>query len=195
MTRCYEIMRDLPTVPREYVDLAFRTVEESQVPPQNPFNERHIIKNNKVSASRANPRFDLEKHMSDWVNTHISCEWLQISVANSVPDQYIGNGNDTIHGPHTDTTRQYTLMYLLAVGNTDQTTVFYQEPGFGVRRKRKLFPRDIDKLIKIDSIVMPLHTWVYFDTSIIHSVENIQSVRTAIQISFDCEPFGIFVRD
>jgi hypothetical protein len=194
MTRCYEIMRDLPTVPREYVDLAFRTVNESQVPPQNPSYQRLAVKNGKVSTSRTNPRFGLESIMADWVDAYISQDWLQISISNSVTvDQ--NNCQDHIHGAHTDTTRQYALLYLLEASNSDQTTIFYQEPNKGVRRRRGLFLENMDELIQIDSITIPLQTWIYFDTSILHAVENIQNSRVAIQISFDCEPFGVFIKD
>jgi len=199
-------MENIPQLPKEYIDIALQTVANANaenIPPQNSGSalsfsgrDRTIIKYGKKSISRGIPRYGLEDQLGDWINKNISTEWAQISVANSTID-YANGGTpaDNIHCPHTDRTRQYVLMYLLVADNPDQTTIFYQEPGYGVHRQRGLFHQNIDSLKEIDSFIMPLHEWVYFDVSILHSVENILGNRTAIQISFECEPFGIFVKE
>jgi hypothetical protein len=159
------------------------------------FKDKIIINNGKKSISRQTPRYNIGNCMDEWVNKNISTEWSLIGVADSIVD--VSNGGrstDSVYGPHTDISRQYVLMYLIAADNADQETVFYQEPGSGVRRKKGIILQNIDRLIEIEKFIAPMHTWVYFDASVLHSVRNILGKRTALQISFDCEPFGIFVK-
>jgi hypothetical protein len=87
------------------------------------------------------------------------------------------------------------LIYLLEKGNEDQYTKFYQEPGQGVHRKRNVTIYDMDSLIELDSVCAPLHTWLYFNASILHSVENVLGNRISIVVGFECDPFGVFVKD
>ena len=49
-----------------------------------------------------------------------------------------------------------------------------------------------DNLQRIDSVRIPLQQWCFLDATILHSIENIQGRRVAIQVSFDCDPFGVF---
>jgi hypothetical protein len=86
--------------------------------------------------------------------------------------------------PHTDTTRQWTLMWFTDVGGTEVKTVFWQERGFDAVREPRYYPKRYEDLIELESHVFEPHRWVLINSQVIHSVENIQSVRKSIQIGF-----------
>jgi len=196
---CYKIL-DLPNVPDEYVNLALDRAKNHQGKMQGSlpkdfysYNREVQIAGEKVSC-RNNPRFELEDIMSDWVTANISTEWSMIGVGTSVRNQ-ITDYESTLQCPHTDTVRGYALLYPIESSNFDQDTVFYQESGYPVRRKRGMVHHNMDTLTKIDSIRIPLKTWAFIDTSILHGAVNVQNSRITIQIGFDIDPFGIFVNN
>jgi len=200
MPLCYKIM-DLPKVPREYVDFALNLVKEVNDPYKNqqnlnPQQEGRIITKGGITyASRTNPRYSMENIMGKWVNDNITEEWSHVSVANNIPSpKTVGQGTPTIHGPHSDQTRSYLLLYLIESTNPDQDTIFYQEPDRNLYRKRNTTILDLDTVTEIDRVRIPLYTWVYMNTSILHGVENIQGIRTALHVGFDCDPLGVFVK-
>jgi hypothetical protein len=192
-------MTDLPTVPDDFVELAITCAFNRLGTQQSAYTgdvystKRVVQKDGKQVISRIQPRFGLEDVMSAWTNTHISTEWSQIGVATSILSQQ-AKANSQMQSPHTDGTRSYALLYLLESSNADQDTVFWHEPGYPIHRKRTMSPLNLDHLIKIDSVRIPLHTWTYIDSTILHSVENVTQSRITLQISFDCDPFGIFVK-
>jgi hypothetical protein len=197
-------MHDLPPVPQKYIDEAFELVDSQQPPTTpdqhnanlNPINERLFTRNGKSYLARANPRYDMSGSMGEWVTENISEEWSQVGVANSVEltgsPFYTGEGVN-FQGPHADFTRSYVLFYAIDLSNTDQDTVFWREPGKSLYRKRTTIIHEPDHLEKIDHVRCPLHTWVYLNTSILHSIENVKSRRVVFHISFDCDPLGVFV--
>jgi hypothetical protein len=216
-------MSDLPKVPDEYVELALQTAKQKVkefVPVvhdapfklkefqnlndpmmtengqlQNPLFDRIITHNGKQSASLRLMRFGLEKEMSEWVNNNITTEWSQVGVGTTVHSGALGDTEEYMQGPHTDVTRQYTLIYVLERSNEDQYTVFYQEPGYPVRRKKNTLILDMDHLVEIDSICIPLHTWVLVDSTIIHSAQNVRGGRISIQIGMDSDTFNVFAKE
>ena len=195
MTICYKILDNLPPVPQKYIDIAFDVLNSGEDDIQNYAIDRFQYQEGKPFSSRNNPRIGLEEYMSEWINENISQEWIHVGIAASTPNSTTGSKLDHIHGPHTDATRGYVLIYLLDSGNLDQHTIFWQEQGKSLHRKRHVVPESYDNLTKIDSIQIPKHTWVMFDTSILHSIENIRGHRIAFNIGFDCDVFGIFSRD
>jgi PHP family Zn ribbon phosphoesterase len=191
-------MPDLPALPDQYIEQALKlSTDNNDVqshsgvskdnPGENPYAYRREVKRNSVTAvSRTHVRFNVSDEIEQWVYNNISQEFSSVGVSVSV-----GELSD-FNSPHTDVTRSYVLIYLLNTSNTDQDTVFWHEPGKTLRRKRKTFSYDLDSLIKVDSVRIPLHQWCYIDATILHSVENIENHRVALQVSFDCDPFEIF---
>ena len=200
MITCYKMLDNLPKVPQQYVDYALGIISGVTDPyatHTNPNPEKQgrlLSKGGKLYKSRGNPRYSLEDQMSEWVTKNISPEWLTISVGNNSPSPGTNPEESTIHGPHTDQSRAYALIYLLEKGNEDQYTKFYQEPGQGVHRKRNVTIYDMDSLIELDSVCAPLHTWLYLNASILHSVENVLGNRISIVVGFECDPLGVFVK-
>jgi len=203
-------MDHLPNVPDEYVHLALTTVndtikqhktitddyQDQPVSMINTIQERVFVRNGQEIVSRYNPRYTLEPHFNDWVTDNISEEWSHIGVATSIvfEDSKYNDGQVIFQGPHTDLTRSYALLYVIDQSNPDQYTAFWQEPGKGLHRKKDTIPTELDHLVEIDRVCMPMNTWVYFNTTILHSIENVMGKRVAIHVGFDCDPFGVFVR-
>jgi len=198
MTVCYKFMPELLSLPDHYAaqSLALsqdksRIQSHSGVSKEDPAADpyayrREVRRDYAVAVSRTHVRFDVTDEIKQWIHDHISQEYSSVGVSVSVGD------HSNFNSPHTDVTRSYVLIYLLSVSDDDQDTVFWQEPGQTRRRKRKTFSYDLDSLIKIDAVRIPLHQWCYIDATVLHSVENITQHRIALQVSFDCDPFEIF---
>jgi len=124
-------------------------------------------------------RQPLDYKTTQWCKQNIS-QKLQSLVINY---QGIDKTNSTAV-PHTDTTRQWTLMWFTDTGGTDVKTVFWQERGHDIVREPRYYPKNYEDLIELESHVFDKHRWVLINSQVIHSVENLQSVRKSIQIGF-----------
>jgi len=203
----YKIMEDLPKLPPDLEKIALDLILSQEMPlnanqhavDQNPIYERVFTRNGQKVLSRSNPRFSLEDQFGDWVSKNISTEWKQIGVSNSIAlkgsKHYTGDAKQSADQvPHTDLTRHYTLMYLLEKGNEDQRTVWWQEPGYGLQRKRDVIVWEPDHLEKVAEVIFPIGTWAFFNTNILHNAENVQEYRIAVHVGFEVDPFGVFMR-
>ena len=198
----YHKILDLPPVPELYVGQALARAQEfTDLPEEQRLSRRanplhhpdrpvlQVIRNGQTQSGRPVPKVDFADIMSDWVNTNISQEWNQITVGVNLPPINGDVGDITV--AHTDTTRAYVLLYLLDVSNEDQATVFYQERGQALHRRRNTTVEDYDRLIELERACYPLYQWVMLDATVIHGVENVLDRRTAIHIGFDIDPFGV----
>ncbi len=111
-----------------------------------------------------------------WFNKNVTDEYLHVSACQMYGEHH--------NAPHTDTTRDYTLIYLVDLGGDDVTTVFYQEQGQPLHRPRHCHPH-YDTLDILIEYKLKLRTWYLLDSRIIHSVEGINGVRKSIQAGFD----------
>ena len=201
MTVFYKIMDSLPAVPAALVNTALQrsndfaklSVTERNQQQINPsfLQGRIITRDSQFVMSRPTPRADIRDEFENWVNKNISDEWSEIGVSLSLPPDD-GQPSDFL-GPHSDKSRAYVLIYLIEQSNPDQYTVWYQDQGKGLYRKRTTAALNFDTLHELDRICIPMHTWVYINANILHSAENVHGSRTSIQISFDVDPFGVFV--
>jgi hypothetical protein len=147
---------------------------------------REILRNNRPEIVRNNVRVRIGSEIEQWVYDNISKEFASVGVSTSLGQQ------SDLQSPHTDGTRSYVLIYLIDSSNPDQDTVFWHEPGESLHRKRLTVSYNLDNLQRIDSVRIPLQQWCFLDATVLHSIENIQGCRIAIQVSFDCDPFGVF---
>lgn len=188
-------MPQLPPVPEQFIQQALQRAANLDGEEQSRHHDgsgqdyrREVIRNQTVEVVRNNIRIAIGPEIEQWVHDHISEETTGVGVSTS-----IGN-TSCLQSPHTDGTRSYVLIYLIDLSNEDQDTVFWHEPGRALRRKRLTNSYDLDRLNQIDSVRIPLRQWCYLDATILHSIENIQQRRIAIQVSFDCDPFDVFSR-
>jgi hypothetical protein len=198
---CFKVLENFPKIPHEFVSRAMGLASTRpmglEITNGKKF-PRIVTKNGNTYASLVHTRFLMNEEMGPWVSENISEEWDQIgvnvaAVDNTHTDDKISFGTEAT--PHTDGTRDYALMYLISQSNFDQDLVFWQERGFPIFRKRNTIPSKLDQLNEVGRVRIPLNTWVYFNTNVLHSVENILESRIAIHIGFNCEPMGIFEKE
>jgi hypothetical protein len=92
---------------------------------------------------------------------------------------------DEVQLPHTDVTRDYVLLYNVSAGGPDSTLCFWQEEGEQLFRDRMLAVERSPRLKLVDSTKGPFDCWYLMNTRVIHSVENVTSLRLNLQVSFD----------
>ena len=204
MTKFYEIL-NLPPLPDHLVKMALERAElyrSASTDERNAMrvNLLHdptrpvipINKKGKEMYARALPRLDLTDILKDWVDQNISQEYTQIhlSLNLDISPKPTKDKSDSLIA-HTDQTRSFVLHYLIDVSNLDQDTVYYQEKGKPLHRKRNTIIEDYTNLQEVHRARYGLRQWVFMDATIIHDVENVQENRTAIQIGFDIDPFNV----
>ena len=125
---------------------------------------------------------------------HVSEEfvnWIKNNIHPDITDAGISFTSGSTHnGAHTDLSRDYVLLYILNAGGPAVSTVFYQEHGHPIVRKKikpmtNVYVNNYNQLIEIDRVIFPTHTWVLINSDILHGVESIETVRISYQIGFN----------
>ncbi len=123
-------------------------------------------------------RHAINPEIVEWAKQNISPEFHAIGL------NCQGIEGNSVAIPHTDRTRNWTLMWVIDPGGTDVSTVFWQEQGCEVEREPGYYPKDYECLTAIETHVFETGRWVLLNAKVIHSVENLESVRKSIQIGF-----------
>lgn len=137
-----------------------------------------VRKNGTYHASGHYQRCDVKQELVEWINTNVTEEYLHVSACEMYGESH--------NAPHTDTTRDFTLIYLTDLGGKGVKTVFYQEQNQDLYRPRHTHP-NYDDLVVLKEYELELNTWYLLDSRIVHSVEGIESTRKSIQVGFDRE--------
>lgn len=88
--------------------------------------------------------------------------------------------------PHTDLTREWTILYNVESGGNDVELSFWQEPGHPIHRTTGHQTWDnTDNLILLEKINGPFNCWYLMHTSCIHAVKNMSAVRLNLQLSYN----------
>lgn len=120
-----------------------------------------------------------------WVRENIIPKFRETGVRTSVGDGI------SVHGPHADAPIKWKFFYLIEEGGDNVMTTFYIENGHLAARHSTpdnlVAPTDYATITPIDRVHIPTNQWVFFDTRVIHAVENIQSDRTILVVSVDPE--------
>jgi hypothetical protein len=185
----YRILNNLPDVPEIYIEQALEKKKHllgnklnDNLP--NWYKDRKLIINGKEESTTHQQTADVDNSFTKWCIDHIHPRGFDCQV--SMTDHTKG----THWGPHTDLTREFTLIYLLESGGPGAETVFYFEPGKLIRRTGfQEVCNDYDKLIVLERNKFPLYKWVIIDAMVLHGVENIQSPRISFQISANDNPY------
>lgn len=167
----YPELPPLPDLPLKESSETFHqyltiSCDKNGVPVQNTVCTRHTI----------NP------DIVEWARQNISSEFHAIGL------NCQGTPQGGVAIPHTDRTRNWTLMWILDPGGEDVSTVFWQEKDCNTEREPGYYPKSYNDLVEIDSQVYQPGQWLLLNAKVIHSVENLKSVRKSIQIGFwdDC---------
>jgi hypothetical protein len=195
----------LPKVPAKFIDEAKNTLQQERTEPKklSHLSDKWVKKldtekkeisyqmfrkmsdHGKIITSRSVVRFGVSKEFEDWIRNNITDKFIDASIAPS----YKQNETDQVLGPHTDTTRDYLLLYLFDTSNSGQTTVWWQENNHPIIRDRNVYVNTFDSMTKIEEVEFEKERWVILNARILHSVHNINGHRDAIQISLNDQLF------
>jgi len=184
----YKILKNCPTPPQKFIDLA-RTGDRSffglepesanYEPEKNPRLNRMLVKPSKADTepSVRNPRYELGPEFTEWLQKNMFSNFDETVVSIS----HQGDGRS--FGPHTDRWRCYALMYIVDPGGAGAATTFWKEKFYPDIRDGGVTINDYTDLVEIDSVVLKAGQWVILQARTLHSVEHIDHIRIAFQIS------------
>lgn len=163
----YPDLPSLPEVPLEPASETFHqyltiSCDKNGLPVPNTVCTRHAI----------NP------DVVEWARQNISQEFHAMGL------NCQGTSTGGVAIPHTDRTRNWTLMWIIETGGQQVPTVFWQEQGFDVERDPGYYPKNYESLTELETHVFKPNCWVLINAKVIHSVENLQSIRKAVQLGF-----------
>jgi hypothetical protein len=186
----YKTLPTCPQPPQKFIDMA-KTANPALFGPEpesanyesgkNPRLNRLLVKPGKkeLEPSVRNPRYELGQEFDLWLKENI----LQNFDESVISISHQGHGKS--FGPHTDRWRCYVLMYIVDTGGTAAQTTFWRQKFYPAVRDNGITINDYTNLRKIDSAIFQQGQWVVVKSRILHSVENIDTVRIAFQISVD----------
>ena len=180
----YRIFNELPQIPQDMLQRALDYANEEQYEHYEANIGRKSNPRTKDGVELGNKRFPrstVPQELRDWVIENISPNINEIGMAKAYADEH----RDAV-GPHTDRSRDYTMIYLLSGGGPDHQTVFYDTvEKIEITRKMNF---DYSSIKEICRVQVPLQTWTLLYAQLPHSVENIPGERLAIQLGWQSEP-------
>lgn len=194
----YSIL-DLPAPPKSIIDAAMNTLEDvargvkvnnfHPKPGYTKYQHREIVRTDGSKFKTAGThRYWISEEFDDWVREYFQQEPTNcgISIYDSVGPSL---------APHVDTSRNYTIQYLLDLGGDNVDIVWYKEKDKPVLRpdlRSNYDPNvtinDYSRVEEIDRARLALNSWVCLNAAVLHSVENVKTPRIALQISRETPP-------
>ena len=181
----YVMLKNLPDIPEKYITAAHEYVKYADTDAvvnnlTDDYKNRKLIIGDKTESVTYQTRMDIDKEFYEWVHTNIHPEGFDCGV--SFTNVKFGKHQ----GPHTDLTRNFTMLYLLDSGGPNTETVFYEEEGKPiVRTERQAVCNDFSKLRVLERVKFPLGKWVLLNAMCLHGVENIDTLRISFQVSIN----------
>jgi len=140
--------------------------------------------NGETKTSVVADRYLASDELIAWItaNIHSSPKSININITNRASNTF---------GPHVDFNRSESFLYVIDTGGENVVTKWWQQNGYPISRPEMQDIsngwatgfNDYSQLTERASICIPPRTWIHFcDTAILHSVENLESSRLAIQI-------------
>jgi hypothetical protein len=123
-------------------------------------------------------RYPINPGIVEWAKQNISQEFHAIGL------NCQGTPTGGVAIPHTDRTRNWTLMWIVDPGGANVDTIYWQEQGFGIEREPGYYPTNYQNLVKLESYTFVPNRWMLLNAKVIHSIENLQSIRKSVQLSF-----------
>jgi hypothetical protein len=90
----------------------------------------------------------------------------------------------TTVGPHSDRKRNIRLLYIIDTGGPEVDTVFWQEADKPLHREPATVACSYQDLTEVGRYRLAAGDWALIDTTVIHSVENIQGLRKTLQVDW-----------
>jgi hypothetical protein len=110
-------------------------------------------------------------------------------IHNNITEDYKNIGLSRMWGhpvclPHTDLTRDVTLLYLFNCGGPEVYTKFWQLKNFPLHQYEQSHPDTYDDLDLVFSTVLQPFKWYILDARCLHSVEGMTNDRVSLQLGF-----------
>ena len=116
----------------------------------------------------------------------VCLDWIRQNIVSDFTDKNSGvMFFDQPQLPHTDSTRDFVLLYNVETGGEETELCFWQENGFPLFRDRMTTAARGENLKKILTLNGPSDKWYLMNTLVLHSVQNMTGLRINLQISFD----------
>lgn len=143
------------------------------------FTHRPLYKDGTVYTNSFNWSTYMNDESLEWAKKYVTAQTKDVRSVNTTPGRYR-------NGPHTDRSRDFTIIYLLESGGDDHETVFYKERGQDqLVRPRATHVDDYNNVEKIASFKLAVNRWNIVQGLVLHSIENIPEGRFSIQLSID----------
>jgi hypothetical protein len=168
----YVYYPDLPPFP----DLPLQQVDESY----HQYMTVECSRNGEIIPNAICTRHEMGHQAEQWIQDNISKEYVNIGY-----NLHGSPGGTAL--PHTDRARDWNLMWFLDTGGPEVRTVFWQEQDQPIEREPKYYPATYDNLIEIENHIFPVNQWILINAKVIHSIENLQTIRKSIQLGFNDE--------
>jgi hypothetical protein len=181
MYTCIHLPR-LPKIPSELLDYQIDTDAYVTSLPG-----RTVTKDNQVYSPGVYAGQLVSTALESWIQRHIIAEWREHIVYSKISPPCLG--------PHLDRTRFYTLQYIIDTGGSEVATVFYRARSENLQMDtgKGLYFNDYSQLEPFDTVYARPGEWYLINGRQIHSVENIQSTRVAVQIGLMRDPIEEFL--
>jgi len=174
---------DLPHLPKNLCpDLT--QLSNDQLNPQWINKPRTCTRNGESIGHSHYARFDISTDLKHWVDDNITNDYVNIGLSRM--------WGEPINLPHTDHTRDVTMMYLFDTGGSDVETKFWQRQGYPIHHENtdKNYnynpqqPSTYDDLDLLYTTVLEPNLWYILDARCIHSVEGMTGSRISLQLGF-----------
>ena len=144
------------------------------------YTTRILTKNGKQYPTTKTQRIALGADSQQWFKDNICSSWTECSFSLTSPIS-------ESHGPHTDVTRLWLLMYIIETGGDDVTNCFWKEKGKELLRPgvESITVCDYNDLELVAETKFASNKWALINTKVLHSVENIKQPRISIHIGMN----------
>lgn len=134
-------------------------------------------------------RHPVNEKITNWIKQNIASDYTDFGIS-------FHGKTGSIALPHTDKTRNWTLMWLLDEGGPEVDTVYWQEENYPVIRNTHPLgpdsydvhwaaPTSYDNLKEVGRVRLKCGRWHLITTQALHSVEGITAgPRKSLQIGF-----------
>jgi len=165
---------DLPQIPKNlWPDL---DILEKNIDPLWHNTPRKATKDSVTIWQDRYARFEITPDLQQWIDKHVRNDYINIGLS------YMWDGS--INLPHTDFTRDITLIYLFDTGGPNVKTVFYKFKNGDLYQANGCTPTNLDDLEELESVVIDEQCWAMVESTVLHSVEGKTRPRISLQLGF-----------
>ena len=164
---------DLPPLPTHLVDVA----DPLSYPCINT-RTAYCKRNGEIIQDADYRRFPVGSELAQWIVDNIS------SIYDNAGICFHGGLTLQTACPHSDRKRKVGLLYVIDPGGPEVDTVFWQEVDQPLHRETGALPTSYQDLTEVGRYRLGAGDWALIDTTVIHSVENIQGVRKTLQVDW-----------